>query len=66
MSRFNHSEGLYRKTESPVVESVKQTEGLYQRTKTATVVKENLSEDDIAKVKEIEGEKSPQKKILVS
>lgn len=66
MSRFNHSEGLYRKTESPVVESVKQSEGLYKRTKTATVIKEDLTESDIEKVKEIEGDTKPSKKILQS
>lgn len=65
MSKFNQNEGLYRKTESPVVESVRQTEGLYSKTKVAVVESKNLTEEDEKAIKNMEEEKSG-KKVLNS
>lgn len=54
MSKFNQSEGLYRKTESPVVESVRHTEGLYRKTKVAKVENAELTKEDEQTIKSME------------
>lgn len=67
MSKYSHTDGLYRKVESPVVESVRHTEGLYRKTKVAKVELDNPTEQDEAKVKEMESnQQPPAKKILNS
>lgn len=64
MSRFKHSDGLYRKTESPVVESVRQTEGLYKKTKVAIVENDNFTKKDEDAIREMEKPITDSKKIL--
>ena len=64
MGKFKHSDGLYRKIESPVVESVKQTEGLYKKTKVAIVENENLTKKDEEAIRQMEANSSDKKKIL--
>lgn len=57
-------DGLYRKTESPVVESVRQTEGLYQKTRVAKVQVENPTEEQAEAVKTMEANQPKTKKML--
>lgn len=64
MPRFEHRDGLYRKTESPVVESVRHTEGLYRKTKVAKLEVTNPTEQEEQTVKTMESNKVPEKKIL--
>lgn len=64
MSKFKHSDGLYRKTESPVVESVRQTEGLYKKTKVAVVENQNLTKKDEEAIKQMENASTDRKKII--
>lgn len=54
MPKYAHSDGLYRKTESPVVESVRHTEGLYRKTKVAMVevVDDSSQSDQLVKAME--------------
>ena len=65
MSRYEHKDGLYRKVESPVVESVRHTEGLYKKTKVAKVEVTNPTELDEKTVKAMEeSNKTAAKKVL--
>lgn len=64
MSRVSGNNGLYRKTESPVVESVRQTEGLYQKTTVAKVTVENPTEEETQAVKTMEANRPESKKML--
>lgn len=61
MNKYENSNGLYRKAESPVKESVHQNEGLY--TKRQSVVINNPTEEDINKAKK-ENSEVAGKKIL--
>lgn len=54
MSKFQQNEGLYRKTESPVIESVRHTEGLYRKTKVAKVESSELTVEDEQAIKSME------------
>ena len=64
MSNYKKSEGLYKKTESPIVESVEQTEGLYKKTKVASVNIQNPDETQQNMVKELEKTTSVKSRIL--
>lgn len=64
MSKHTNHDGLYKKNESPIVESVRQTEGLYKRVKVAKVEVDSPNDDTLEKVKELENEAPNGKKIL--
>lgn len=65
MTKYSHSDGLYRKVESPVTESVRHVEGLYKKTKVATLSVDNPTEETEATVKALEAENAvASKKVL--
>lgn len=64
MAKHTHSDGLYRKVESPVVESVTQDDGLYKKVKVAKVTVANPTDAVTEKVKELESESAPTRRIL--
>ena len=66
MTKFKGSEGLYKKTESPIVESVKQTEGLYKKTNVASVELENPTQADKDAIAAMESKNEGKPKILKS
>lgn len=64
MSHYKKSEGLYTKTESPITESVEQTEGLYKKTKVASVNIHNPNESEQAAIEELNKNSIRQSRIL--
>ena len=64
MSEYMGKEGLYKKTESPVKESVTQTEGLYKRKQVANLRIDNPTEEQKEAVNELEKSIDNTKRIL--
>lgn len=66
MSKFKNSDGLYKKTESPLIESVTQTEGLYRKTTKAAVQIDNPTQADKDTIAAMESKNNEKPKILKS
>lgn len=64
MAKHVNRDGLYKKNESPVVESVRQTEGLYKKVKVAKVEVNTENEAALKQVKELENNSSTAKRVL--
>lgn len=64
MPNYKHQSGLYRKTESPIVESVKQSEGLYKKVQIAKIEMESLTEADKSSLSSMEAAPNTKKKQL--
>lgn len=64
MQNYKKSEGLYKKTESPIIESVEQTEGLYKKTKIASVNIANPDKKQQEMVNELEKSNTTKSRVL--
>lgn len=64
MANYANSEGLYRKLESPIVESVRQSEGLYKKVNVAKFNMSDLTESQKYTISELNSDTNNKNRII--